>query len=291
MRNEFVAHCLAAASQPIEGDQHAGQMEEGRVHLQLPRPAQHQAAEVVQPGEGAFDFPAAAVTAQLKPILGLRRLAIAPVQHDQLNAAAFQSGAQRVAIVAFVGNHPRWFLARLATIAVLRAGRGQGRLQQVHFRRRGRVQVCSQRSTRAIDQNQPFCALAAFGFADLSAPFLAGAKLPSAKHSSQRIFWRSLSWAKNARHKLRNTPASSQACSRRQTVLGLPYSRGNSLHGAPVYKIHKMPSKHCRSETRGRPPFGFGFAAGSCFSTNAHCLSVSFRQAMLPSLPGPHSGF
>jgi hypothetical protein len=30
-----------------------------------------------------------------------------------------------------------------------------------------------------------------------------------------------------------------------------------------------------------------GFAAGICFSTNSHCLSVSFRQAMPASLARP----
>jgi hypothetical protein len=100
-----------------------------------------------------------------------------------------------------------------------------------------------------------------------------------------------LSWARNTRHRLRNTPASSQARSRRLTVLGLPYARGNSLQGAPVHRIHKMPSKHCRSDTRGWPPFGFGWAAGSCFSTTDHCLSVSFRHAMPPCLPRPRGGW
>jgi len=250
--------------------------------------AHDQAAEMPQPGKGAFDNPAMPETAQLAAILMRRLTIVAPRWDDRLDPAPHQGRTQRIAVVTPIGHQPIRSLARPARLARPSDRHGvQGFLQQGHFRRGRRVQVCSQRSTRAIDQNQPLGALAAFGLADFVAPFFAGAKLPSAKHSSQRIFWRSLSWARNARHRLRNTPASSQARSRRHTVLGLPYWRGSSLHGAPVHKIHKMPSKHCRSETRGRPPLGFGFAAGSCFSTSSHCLSVSFRQAMPQSLARP----
>jgi hypothetical protein len=72
-------------------------------------------------------------------------------------------------------------------------------------------------------------------------------------------------------------------------LLVLPYSRGSSLQGAPVHtrSFHKIPSKHCRSDTRGRPPFGLGFAAGKLAWTSPHCLSVSFRQAMPASLASP----
>ena len=58
----------------------------------------------------------------------------------------------------------------------------EGLAEELDLRRGRRVQVCSQRSTRAIDQYHPLGSLAAFGLADFGAPFLAGAKLPSMKH-------------------------------------------------------------------------------------------------------------
>jgi len=146
---------------------------------------------------------------------------------------------------------------------------------QLHFRRRGRVQVCSQRSTRAIDHHQPLCALAAFGLADFVAPFLAGAKLPSAKHSSQHNLSSSSSSASNARHRFRNTSCSSQSRKRRQQVDELPYSFGSADHGAPVHAIHKMPSKHFRSSTGGRPPFLRSVLGGMWMRIFSHCLSVT----------------
>jgi hypothetical protein len=72
----------------------------------------------------------------------------------------------------------------------------------------------------------------------------------------------SWSWTRNARHNFRSTPLSSHSLSRRQQVLGLPYRRGSSLHGAPVQRIQRMPSKQRRLLTRGRPPLGRGFGGG-----------------------------
>jgi hypothetical protein len=74
-------------------------------------------------------------------------------------------------------------------------------------------------------------------------------------------------------------------------VRGLPYWRGSSLQGAPVHKIYSIPSKHCRSRTRGRPPLGFRFVGGKWGSICAHCLLVSFRHAMPLGLPSHRRGF
>src|SRR5579884_78434 len=106
-------------------------------------------------------------------------------------------------------------------------------------------------------------------------PFLAGAKLPSAKHSSQRILSWSLSWAKKARHISSSTPLASHWRNLRQQVDGLPYSLGNSLHCAPVHRTHKIPSKQRRSSARGLPPLGLGLYRGRCTRSFSHCSSVS----------------
>jgi hypothetical protein len=150
--------------------------------------------------------------------------------------------------------------------------------------------VCSHRSTRAIDQKHPLRTLASLGLPDLDAPFFAGAKLPSTKHSSQRNFCRSFNSARNARQSRSSVPSSSQVRSRLQQVVGLPYRRGSSLHGAPVQRTQRMPSKHFRSSIRGRPPRGLGEWTGKCSARRAHCTSVSLRHAMGNLQRNEHGG-
>jgi hypothetical protein len=79
---------------------------------------------------------------------------------------------------------------------------------------------------------------------------------------------------------LSNVPDSAQRHRRRCTVLFEPYRSGNSLHGAPVQRIHKIPSKHWRSPAGGRPPLRERFRLGRCGSIAFHCLSVTRRQAI-----------
>jgi hypothetical protein len=90
----------------------------------------------------------------------------------------------------------------------------------------------------------------------------------------------SWSWAKKARHSSTRTPFSSHSLRRRQQVVGLPYRRGNSLQGAPVHKIQRMPSKHFRSSARGRPPLECGWGGGRWTRIFSHCSSGNCLQAM-----------
>ena len=142
-------------------------------------------AEVAEPREGAFHDPAPPIASQTAAVLvgGLR--VVRPRRNDGLNVPPFQETAHGVAVVPAIADQALGLPADRLTRERL--------LEERDLRRGRRVQVCSQRSTRAIDQYHPLGSLAALGFADFGAPFLAGAKLPSMKHSSQRIFWRSLS--------------------------------------------------------------------------------------------------
>ncbi len=63
------------------------------------------AAEVLQPGVGAFDFPALAVAAELSLIFKSAMAVVAAVRSDRFCAAPFQSRAQRVGVVAAIGDH------------------------------------------------------------------------------------------------------------------------------------------------------------------------------------------
>jgi len=55
------------------------------------------------------------------------------------------------------------------------------------------------------------------------------------------------------------------------TVLGLPFSRGSSFHWEPVRRIERMPSKHCRSGSLGRPSLRLAGRSGRCMRILSHC--------------------
>jgi hypothetical protein len=256
-------------------------MKEACIGHNQPFIADDQAAEMAEPREGALHDPPPPVAPQLAAVLGRGPLMVGTGGNDRLDASASQSGSQRIAVIAPTGNQALRPFAWASGLSRAPNRDGVERpFEKRHFRRGRRLQVCSQRSTRAIDQNHPLCTLAAFRLPDLGPPFLAGMKLPSTKHSSQRIFWWSLSWATKARQSLRSMPLSSHCLSRRQQVLGLPYRRGSSLHWAPVQRIQRIPSKQRRSSTRGRPPWADRVGSGRCTRIASHCCLVSPRHAM-----------
>jgi hypothetical protein len=206
-----------------------------------------QAAKGSEPREGTLDDPAVTIAAQLAPILVGRVGVIGQGWNDRLNAPTGESSTERVRVIRSVRDQAIGTLPGSPRRVGTRDGdRGERAFEERDLVRRRRVQVCSQRSTCAIDHHHPLRALAPLGFPNRGPPFFAGAKLPSAKHSSQRSLSASCSSARSARHSASNVPSASQSRSRRQHVVGLPYRRGNSLHGAPVHRIHKIPSKHRR---------------------------------------------
>src|SRR4030095_15955745 len=256
-------------------------MEEAGIDCDQPFIADDKAPKVPQPRECPFDDPPSPIPPQLAPILMGRALVVAPSRDDWLNAPPGQPSAQGITVIAPIGNQARRPFAWASRLSRASNRDGVERLlNEGDLRRGSRLQVCSQRSTRAINQNHPLGPLAAFRLPDFGPPFFAGTTLPSTKHSSQRSFCWSLSWARNARQSLSSTPVSSQCLSRRQQVLGLPYRRGSSLHWQPVQRIQRMPSKQRRSSTRGRPPRGEALAWGRWARIAASCCLVSRRHAM-----------
>jgi hypothetical protein len=236
---------------------------------------------MAKPRERALDDPPPATPPQFPAALMRRPLVVTPCRDHRVDAAPSQARPPRVAIVAALCNHAVGPLAG-ASRRPRPPDRGhvEGPLEEGNRRRGRRDQVCSPRSTRALDQNHPLRALAPLGGADFGAPLFAGVTLPSAKHSSQRICSWSWSWANKARQSLSRMPASSQYLSRRQQVLGLPYCRGNSLHGAPVHRIHRMPSTQRRSSKRGRPPRGGALGWWRWTRMASQGVFVSPRHAM-----------
>jgi hypothetical protein len=247
----------------------------------LPLVAHDEPAEVLQPRVRPLDDPAPLVTPQLAPVLVRRLLVVPALRDDRFDVARYQQRPRRVGVVAPVGDEPlRLVRAPVLPAPPLHFNRVERPFEEPDFRRGSRLHAYSERKTRAICQNHKLRPLAALGLAHTLAPFLAATNMPSTKHSFHRIFFRSLSWSRNARHRSSSTPESAHSERRRCTAVFEPYLSGNSLHGAPVQSIQRIPSKHCRSLSGGRPPFGLRFRLGRCASMSLHCLSVTARQAI-----------
>ena len=243
--------------------------------------ANQQPTELTEPSVGAFDDPAAFVAAQLAPIFIASVLVVAAVRNDQLDAPLLQPFAQRVRVVGAVGNHPFRLLSRTAFAAgdadLLKRG-----FRKRSFSRRGTFQPNSQRKTLTVDQYHPLRALATLGFTDRSAPFLAGAKLPSRKHSSHCSRPSPSSAPSSARHASSHTSCSSHCFSRRQQVGGEGYLSGRNRHAEPVRKIQRMPSKQARLQAQGRPRLSLRrFGSGSSGSIISHCASFNSSNRFL----------
>ena len=239
-------------------------------------PAHNQATEVAEPSDGALHDPTMAVAAQRTTVLRGWPDATASVRSNQLDAPTAESLPQRIAVIGLVANHPRGLLARSPRPGTVRdADRGKRFLREFDFRRGRRVQVLSQRNTRAVDHHHPLRPLAPLGFADFLAPFLAGAKLSSTNDSLHFNCWRSSSSPRNARQIFNQMSCSSQSRSRRQQVDGWGYSCGKYFQGAPLRRTQRIPSRTRRLSVHGRPPRGCFGGRGSRGSIFFHCGSVN----------------
>ncbi|SRR5579875_985044 len=238
--------------------------------------AHDQATEVPQPGEGALDRPASLVAPEHTAVLRRLAVAVRAMRRDQQDAPPSQPLAQRVAVIALVGNHPHRFLPRTARpMPPAYADRGERRLREPDFRRGRRTKVVPQRNSAAVDHPHPLPPLAPLGFPDFRAPFLAGAKLPSRNDSLHSSCRRSFSSLRNTRQILNHTPCSSQSRSRRQQVEGCGYFSGRSCQRAPLRRIQRIPSNTRRFSVHGRPPLRCLGGWGSKGAIFFHCASVS----------------
>src|SRR5690606_127776 len=132
-----------------------------------------------------------------------------------------------------------------------------------------------ERRALAVDHQHDLGPFAFLGAADLGAPFFAGANVPSAIPSSQWICRSPSSWPSSRLQASAKIPASTQALNRLQQVAGEGYRSGKSFHRAPVCRIHKMPSRHGRGGTRGRPPFELTGGSGKRSAIRSHWESLT----------------
>ena len=132
--------------------------------------AGHETAEVVQPGEEAFDLPAATVAPVLAPIL----FVVAPrtpIGRDELDPALGRPGIELVAVVALFADQAR-------DLAPEEAGRERG----VDERGFGGICTCDsngERKTSTVCDCQDLGAFPCAGESDGGAPVFAPAKVAS----------------------------------------------------------------------------------------------------------------
>jgi len=234
------------------------------------------AAEVLQPGVGAFDFPALAVTTQLSVVFKSALSVVAAVRSDQFCAAPFQPRAQRVGVVTAIRNHAPQARARASTATARHFHLCERTFGKPVFGNlRGR-KLRSDRNAAAVDHHHALRTFPATGLADPEAPFFAVTKVASRNASSQSSSLRSSICASSFRQARSQTPCSSHIRNRRQQVEPSGYSSGRSCHRAPVRRTHRIPCKHARLEDHGRPrPSLRRFGSGNNGISTAHCSSLN----------------
>jgi hypothetical protein len=238
----------------------------------------YESAAVAQPRKCAFDFPSTSESSQRSAILRRLFASSLAMRADKFYATLSKTLSQWVRVVTAIRDKTLGF-AFGCTRSVPRHCYFLERLfDELDFRRGRRVQVVSQRNTFAVDHHHPLRSFAFLGLSDAFAPFLAGAKLPSRKHSLQSSWPRSSNSPRNALQIVSHISCSSQSCSRRQQVEPLPYCFGKSAHGAPVRSIQRMPSNTLRLSSHGLPPRFDFLSFGNNDSILAHCSSVSFQR-------------
>ncbi len=210
------------------------------------------AAELTEPGIGSFHDPAPFVAPHLAPVVLALPLVVFPVVRDQLDGSFLQPLPQWIGVVAGICDYPFRLLPRPA-FGSRDADFLERGFRKRNFCRRGTFQPNSQRKTLTVDQYHPLRSLAALGFTDCIAPFLARAKLPSRNVSSHFSKPSASRAPSTARHASSQPPSSCHCFSRRQQVAGEGYSSGRNLHAAPVCRIDRMPSKKARSMPMAGP--------------------------------------
>jgi len=251
-------------------------MKESFINIDLSFVSNDQTPIITDPRKGSLNLPPLFVSSKLSSILEFSFLSVFSMGTYKFYFSILQFLAQGIAIISPIANQTLRAAFRSARAIPGHLDLAKNFINQRYFVRGCRGNGASQRNTLAVDHHHPLRSFAPFGFSNPKAPFLAGAKLPSIKASSQsnKDCWSRS--PKNLRQTLSQIPSSSQAFNLRQHVAGLGYRFGKSFHLAPVRKIHKMPSSTSLLLTGGlptQPGLGLG-KSGSIFS---HCSSFKNR--------------
>ena len=225
------------------------------------------ATKILQPGKQPFYPPPAAVAPQRATILGFTPLF--PVWSDHFDAPIFfQLGIKLVAVVGLVTNQTfGQFVGKSAIQSIF---------NQRYFMRRRACHVKGERKTSSVCHCHDLGALAALGFTNGTAPFFAGANVPSIKASRRSSLPRSRKSPAKASSSVSKAPSFRHRWNHLWQVWYGGYRSGMSFQGAPVRKIHKTPFKTARGSCMtGLPcPLGPLGVAESRGATSFHCSFV-----------------
>ena len=246
----------------------------------------NESAKTSQPSEGSLDYISSPVAILESVVLPVDVSIVLPMGRKKVDASLSELFSMGIAVIRLVSDHSRRSRFGSAGSFFRDLDVCDDLLQEPDLSGRGRVGMASQRNTLAIDHHQVLRSLASLGFPDSRAPFFAGMKVASTKDSSQSRTPSASNSERKARHMSLRTPASCQSLKRRQHVEGWGYSSGRSCHLAPVLRTQRIPSKHGRSGTGGRPPFGLGGRGGINGLIFSHCSSVNIGfRALIGSPP------
>ena len=235
--------------------------------MKMVLPSGYQASEVLEPSEKTFHLPPPPVSSKCASILCFRSFPVHLVRGDQLNAPLFKFLVQRVAIIGLVTDDPFRELDQKTTF--------DGFGNQRYFMRRSAVHVQGDRKTRAVCNCHDLCALAPLSLSNSRPPFFAGAKEPSINASRMSISPRSRKSSANVRRISSKTPPFDHFWNQRWQVWYGGYRSGRSFQGAPVRRIHKIPSRTSLGSRRDLPRGSDrSLVDGIKPSNRVHCSSV-----------------
>ena len=238
-------------------------------------------AELVAPCMGTFNHP----TVPSKAVFGLDSSS----RNTRLDATISARAAAPRIIVPFVSVQ----LGRTESGATSGARNGRNAIQQI-FQNFGIVNIGGgqqqgQRNALSIDEKMMFRARFAFVRrvgAGLVAPLFAATVAESTAARFQSICPARPNFSRSRWCNRSQTPALCHAFSRRQQVIPLPQpiSLGSISQGMPLRRTNRMPVNAARSDTRGRPPFGFGFSGGNRGAMCSQSLSSRSGRILRPRI-------
>ena len=151
-------------------------MDEAEEVFDVVFPSGDESAEVVHPGEEPFHFPSPAIASQFASILSFLSAA-SPVGGDHFDVVlGGELLIERVRVVGLVADQPRGQVEETFD---------QNSFHKLAFGRRSAFDRYGERKTVARGDSNDLGALAALGWADGEAPFLALAKVASTNASSR----------------------------------------------------------------------------------------------------------
>lgn len=155
---------LEPISKLPEQDEQARELNEAEEVLRIKLPADEETPAPLNPGEEAFDQPAASISAELAAVLGERLHPVRTMQGDHRDALAAQFLVEAIAIVGAIADE------------VIRLGLDhvevEAELHQANFVMVGGVRAHRQRQAVAIHNCHDFQAFSAFRRTDLGAAAL-----------------------------------------------------------------------------------------------------------------------